>query len=1312
MLISKGLKPSAGGGSRRSISRPRLTKHLTGSQADLSRTQSSIVASHSSSSILSVQRGGKTKKILPWARRSMTGGMRQSGHTPTQRRESNQRQYIYPYRIETPQRESTNHGIRAVSSLADLGDMPTTNELVALSMPPPLSAMPVPIRLLDQARAVPSGALAPISSYPRSIDSSRAASEISSVFANINEQGGPSHQSSHSSQSSSHLQTQNPSGIAGRGHLIQSNTGQGESASAPATLPATPTTSQAQNSRFLPTGIRLWDSTPGLVLGDPFIATRSSATNNNDLLETRNNSSRSLTSTQPAATVNPNDLALISEVDSTSGSSTRQINAQSESTKSIKQDGKLDNSKPGSLPISEHKYQPSFSMHTIRQHIKNRLSTAKTLCDNALKAIILDITTYVEQEAQNYAKRIAHGIHPANPTSTPIHNNSITFPPRKHSAGSEYQSVELPVDRPFRTTTPSCSPRHSLSRALSIPTDFTLSPGESPQHHQRSSSVNPLDLSESSSYPKSTSLSRQGSRQGRGAGSSGSISSAIMPPRNIRLDSPIRGGSRSVSISTQPSESVDASSRSTSRSRSPLLRAIGQTASSSHRRSSPRAESSTFPGPSFLIASDEKFYNSPFVAALQDISSIATEILDTPAGVLAAKSHACVDVIHRVQQVGKSWDDHEEWPHRGWYVRVLLAVAGLSRVLEWWDAEKGFWNSLPRMKMMERRFVSLRPEWSTRGGQHASNQQRGGTPSRKTLDTFALPPPATDVDIALEKRGSKPIKDSNLKKTLALGQLIRTESSASFSEIRHPQSAGLVKPSPSPHSLDKDFTRSIDLARTETILAEVSLDNAVILYLSPGWTKVTAFNEANRRLMEDVGNTVELQLRLKSRWRVVIRKEIPVGRSPPGIIFYQWQQRNVDGDRNTGRLHSMWVIRLNSRKALVVPAGTTMDNRGSHHTRSHSDPIAQFPAPAPLSTEPCSVGYVNIIYRLTISRDIMKLVPKHIGWKCKLANSGTDPPTTLILQLAAPNLLVSTTVIRPESSQPRSCLRSSSPHHNSWRVNVKGILEEIGELLNTALDISTPSSNEEAAEQSIENLRLLSPNSENKLVSVAKWSLRAYEDPALANLAADVERAATKSVTRIHGLPKRLDDERFPVMSPMMCDDIDRPRSAPQKADSIATVSEVSVPDHVEDHRLRISPAQVQSRISDARSTLRLSSRKAGSLPLSPTSVLVPPPRSPVIQASNMPMSDVLLTSSGWILKKQDMIAKNQIMNVKSERKILMNQADSDFVVKLFYTFSSRDHLYLVMEYLNGGDCAALVKALVIFPKSGLEITLLRLLWD
>jgi serine/threonine-protein kinase RIM15 len=69
------------------------------------------------------------------------------------------------------------------------------------------------------------------------------------------------------------------------------------------------------------------------------------------------------------------------------------------------------------------------------------------------------------------------------------------------------------------------------------------------------------------------------------------------------------------------------------------------------------------------------------------------------------------------------------------------------------------------------------------------------------------------------------------------------------------------------------------------------------------------------------------------------------------------------------------------------------------------------------------------------------------------------------------------------------------------------------------------------------------------------------------------------------------------------------------------------------------------------------------------------------------------------VLKKADMIAKNQITNVKAERMILMKQAESPFVAKLYFTFQSKENLYLVMEYLNGGDCAALIKSLGALPE-------------
>jgi serine/threonine-protein kinase RIM15 len=69
------------------------------------------------------------------------------------------------------------------------------------------------------------------------------------------------------------------------------------------------------------------------------------------------------------------------------------------------------------------------------------------------------------------------------------------------------------------------------------------------------------------------------------------------------------------------------------------------------------------------------------------------------------------------------------------------------------------------------------------------------------------------------------------------------------------------------------------------------------------------------------------------------------------------------------------------------------------------------------------------------------------------------------------------------------------------------------------------------------------------------------------------------------------------------------------------------------------------------------------------------------------------------VVLKTDMIAKNQITKVKAKGTILMKQEKSPYVAKLCFMFQSAEHLYLVMEYLNGGDCAALVKSLGCLPE-------------
>ncbi|OIT37553.1 PREDICTED: probable serine/threonine protein kinase IRE [Nicotiana attenuata] len=63
------------------------------------------------------------------------------------------------------------------------------------------------------------------------------------------------------------------------------------------------------------------------------------------------------------------------------------------------------------------------------------------------------------------------------------------------------------------------------------------------------------------------------------------------------------------------------------------------------------------------------------------------------------------------------------------------------------------------------------------------------------------------------------------------------------------------------------------------------------------------------------------------------------------------------------------------------------------------------------------------------------------------------------------------------------------------------------------------------------------------------------------------------------------------------------------------------------------------------------------------------------------------------VLKKADMIRKNAVENILAERDILIS-VRNPFVVRFFYSFTCRDNLYLVMEYLNGGDLFSLLRNL------------------
>ncbi|WOL08098.1 serine/threonine-protein kinase tricorner isoform X1 [Canna indica] len=59
-------------------------------------------------------------------------------------------------------------------------------------------------------------------------------------------------------------------------------------------------------------------------------------------------------------------------------------------------------------------------------------------------------------------------------------------------------------------------------------------------------------------------------------------------------------------------------------------------------------------------------------------------------------------------------------------------------------------------------------------------------------------------------------------------------------------------------------------------------------------------------------------------------------------------------------------------------------------------------------------------------------------------------------------------------------------------------------------------------------------------------------------------------------------------------------------------------------------------------------------------------------------------------LKKSEMLRRGQVEHVKAERNLLA-EVDSNCIVKLYCSFQDNDYLYLIMEYLPGGDVMTLL---------------------
>ncbi|KAJ2159474.1 Serine/threonine-protein kinase [Coemansia sp. RSA 552] len=68
------------------------------------------------------------------------------------------------------------------------------------------------------------------------------------------------------------------------------------------------------------------------------------------------------------------------------------------------------------------------------------------------------------------------------------------------------------------------------------------------------------------------------------------------------------------------------------------------------------------------------------------------------------------------------------------------------------------------------------------------------------------------------------------------------------------------------------------------------------------------------------------------------------------------------------------------------------------------------------------------------------------------------------------------------------------------------------------------------------------------------------------------------------------------------------------------------------------------------------------------------------------------------ILRKNEMIKKDQLAHVRAERDVLA-ESDSMWVVQLYFSFQDSRNLYLIMEFLPGGDLMTMLIKYDIFPE-------------
>ncbi|KAI7830233.1 hypothetical protein BC939DRAFT_407070 [Gamsiella multidivaricata] len=315
---------------------------------------------------------------------------------------------------------------------------------------------------------------------------------------------------------------------------------------------------------------------------------------------------------------------------------------------------------------------------------------------------------------------------------------------------------------------------------------------------------------------------------------------------------------------------------------------------------SPNTPLNASPSANVTLISEDSYQPTPFILTLQELISVAQLMLDTPLKTILDNKGACTNFVTKLQVIGKAWDYNRNWPCRAWYVKALLAVAGLARVVQWWEAERNHW--------MQSANISIKTKDASRPTSIHVNKQdpviqstiqpadQNSNAQKLGKDVFADDEKSSDQDTPFlshpkavgaatqEDMANTSAADMDVDTTKDEEDLVSMDVLASLLEKDTDEQVRLTKED------ILQLKREAERGQSKNVVMELSLDmdDIMILYLSPSWTEllgsdwqelmdtpictfltedeVNVFRDATQRLLEDDQSTLELTFHILSEF--------------------------------------------------------------------------------------------------------------------------------------------------------------------------------------------------------------------------------------------------------------------------------------------------------------------------------------------------------------------------------------------------------------------------------------------------------------